>query len=137
MLIYKRFFKSFTVLSILLMISCSNLQRKENLNKMREAQNISQQLTDRHPASLNEQMLAIDVKKPTVCTVTLNSTDEREIFRKSLPNFNHIELADVSDQVINKSNRGGRWLENACNKGVKCDILVVSGHFAGTFWTCN
>jgi hypothetical protein len=64
----------------------------------------------------------------------MNSTDEREVFRKYLKGFNHIELADVSDQSLDNSLRGGRWMENACHKGIKCDILVMSGHFAGTFF---
>src|SRR5690606_4495191 len=64
-------------------------------------------------------------EKQTVCTITVNSADEREVFRASLPadRFDFVELVE----------RGRRdWLRSACARGVRCDVLVVSGHFAGT-----
>ena len=67
---------------------------------------------------------AIAADKPTVCTITVNSADEREVFREFLPSdrFEFVELAE----------RGQReWLGAACRRGVRCDVLVVSGHFAG------
>jgi hypothetical protein len=63
-------------------------------------------------------------QKDTVCTITVNSADEREVFRERLPagRFDFVELAE----------RGEReWLGAACRRGVQCDVLVVSGHFAG------
>ena len=61
----------------------------------------------------------------TVCTITVNSADEREAFREFLPaeRYRFVELAEP-----------GRpdWLGAACRKQVQCDVLVVSGHFAGT-----
>ena len=60
----------------------------------------------------------------TVCTVTVNSADEREVFRQHLPEsrFKFVELVE----------RGRPdWLASACEKKVQCDVLVVSGHFAG------
>jgi hypothetical protein len=61
----------------------------------------------------------------TVCTITVNSADEREAFREFLPAEHHrfVELAEP-----------GRpdWLGAACRRQVQCDVLVVSGHFAGT-----
>ncbi len=65
--------------------------------------------------------VAIAAKK-TVCTITVNSSDEREMFRRSLPpgDFDFVELVEH-----------GRpdWLAAACRKGVTCDVLLISGHF--------
>ena len=63
-------------------------------------------------------------QKATVCTVTVNSADEREAFRQYLPadKFDFVELVE----------RGRPdWLASACRQHVRCDILIVSGHFAG------
>src|SRR5947207_12583145 len=64
--------------------------------------------------------------KKTVCTITVNSPDEKEIFRRSLPDdqFDFVELVE----------RGRPdWLASACRQKVRCDLLVISGHFdAGT-----
>jgi hypothetical protein len=62
--------------------------------------------------------------KKTVCTITVNSPDEKEIFRRSLPadEFQFVELVE----------RGRPdWLASACSAGVRCDVLVISGHFDG------
>lgn len=61
----------------------------------------------------------------TVCTITVNSADEREAFRELLPadRYRFVELAE----------HGRRdWLGAACRAKVTCDVLVISGHFAGT-----
>ena len=63
--------------------------------------------------------------KQTVCTVTVNSPDERDVFRRYLPDdrFDFVELVE----------RGRPdWLRASCEKKVQCDVLLVSGHFAGT-----
>lgn len=60
--------------------------------------------------------------KRTVCTVTVNSPDEKEIFRQRLPEgeYQFVELVE----------RGrSDWLASACRQGVRCDLLVISGHF--------
>ena len=60
--------------------------------------------------------------KKTVCSITVNSPDEREMFQRSLPRdeFEFVELVE----------RGRPdWLESACRKGVRCDMLIISGHF--------
>ena len=60
--------------------------------------------------------------KKTVCTITVNSPDEKERFRRSLPEdgFQFVELVE----------RGRPdWLASACHKGVRCDVLLISGHF--------
>jgi hypothetical protein len=60
----------------------------------------------------------------TVCTITVNSTDEREVFRRHLPSeaFQVVELVE---------NGRSDWLDSACRAGVRCDVLVISGHFDG------
>ena len=66
----------------------------------------------------------VAMAKSTVCTVTVNSADEREAFRQNLPEdrYDFVELVE----------RGrSDWLAAACRKQVRCDVLVVSGHFAG------
>jgi len=68
---------------------------------------------------------AVHAQKSTVCTVTVNSPDEREQFRRYLPEdtFQFVELVE----------RGRPdWLASACRQKIECDLLVVSGHFAGT-----
>jgi hypothetical protein len=60
----------------------------------------------------------------TVCTITVNSPDEKEVLRRNLPSdkFQFVELVE----------RGrSDWLASACRKGVRCDVLVISGHFDG------
>lgn len=76
-------------------------------------------------ASIDDQMKRIDKSRKTVCTVTLNSDEEKDVFRAHLKGFNMVELADTKDS---------NWLQSACEKKVECDILLVSGHFAGTFF---
>ncbi len=60
----------------------------------------------------------------TVCTITVNSPDEKETFRRLLPQdeFQFVELVERG-----RSN----WLESACRQGVQCDVLLISGHFDG------
>src|SRR5688572_32021944 len=64
-------------------------------------------------------------ERQTVCTITLNSADEREAFRRHLPEgkFDFVELVERGNPD---------WLATSCRKGVRCDVLLVSGHFAGT-----
>jgi hypothetical protein len=60
----------------------------------------------------------------TVCTITVNSDDEREVLRRTLPpaDYDFVELVE----------RGRPdWLRGACEKRVRCDVLLISGHFDG------
>jgi hypothetical protein len=63
-------------------------------------------------------------RKTTVCTITVNSPDEKEAFRKHLPKdrFEFVELVE---------NGRPDWLARSCSRGIRCDMLIVSGHFAG------
>ena len=58
----------------------------------------------------------------TVCTVTINSSDEKDTFQRHLPrgDYRFVELVQ----------RGRRdWLASACQRRVSCDALIISGHF--------
>jgi hypothetical protein len=60
----------------------------------------------------------------TVCTITVNSPDERDSFRRNLPpgDYQFVELVE----------RGRPdWLASACQQQVQCDALIISGHFDG------
>src|SRR5215831_3143392 len=66
-------------------------------------------------------MTAVAAKR-TVCTITVNSANEKEAFRRHLPKYEFVELLE----------RGrADWLESACRRQVHCDVLIVSGHFNG------
>jgi len=69
--------------------------------------------------------LAAAAEKRTVCTITVNSADEKEAFRRHLPpnEYQFVELVE----------RGRPdWLASACRQQIRCDALIVSGHFNGT-----
>ena len=58
----------------------------------------------------------------TVCTVTINSSDEKDAFQRHLPrdNYRFVELVQRGQPD---------WLASACRRGVTCDALIISGHF--------
>src|SRR5689334_3710727 len=60
--------------------------------------------------------------KKTICTITVNSSDEREALRRHLPKgeYDFVELVEKGRDD---------WLADACHRGVQCDALVISGHF--------
>ena len=67
-------------------------------------------------------------QKPTVCTVTINSSEEKDIFQSYLgDDFNFVELTEFRENEKN-------WFLGACKAGIECDILVISGHFGGSFF---
>jgi hypothetical protein len=79
-----------------------------------------------------------------VCFLTLNSSDEKKIFKKRLSSerFNFIELMDFNPKG-NKYGKDGfepeAWFDNACTskKINRCDMIIISGHFtpyARTFY---
>ena len=63
-------------------------------------------------------------QRRTVCTITVNSADEKETFRRYLP-------ADQYDFVELVERGRPDWLASACRAGVRCDVLLISGHFDG------
>lgn len=66
--------------------------------------------------------LAASAAPKTVCTVTINSSDERDAFKRHLPpgDYQFVELVQHGQPD---------WFAQACKRGVTCDALVISGHF--------
>lgn len=67
---------------------------------------------------------AANAAPKTVCTITVNSPDEKETFQRHLPpgEYRFVELVE----------RGRPdWLASACQQRVSCDALIISGHFDG------
>ena len=58
----------------------------------------------------------------TVCTITVNSADEQEAFRRYLPaaRYRFVELVE---------RHRPDWLASACRAAIACDVLVISGHY--------
>jgi hypothetical protein len=72
----------------------------------------------------------IDPDKFTVIGMAINSDDEKKVFQSQIskyPNkFNpFVELKDMSDH---------NWFESPCQSGIRCDQLIISGHFGGEFF---
>jgi len=62
--------------------------------------------------------------RKTVCSITVNSPDEKDMFSRRLPpdRFQFVELVE----------RGRPdWLASACRQQIQCDIVVISGHYDG------
>jgi hypothetical protein len=77
-------------------------------------------------AAMLAALVAHDVQaqRKTVCTITVNSADEKDTFRRYLP-------ADQYDFVELVERGRPDWLASACHAGVRCDVLLISGHFDG------
>jgi hypothetical protein len=68
--------------------------------------------------------ISAQANKQTVCTITVNSADEKQAFRRHLPEskYRFVELVE----------RGRPdWLASACQARVSCDVLIISGHYDG------
>jgi hypothetical protein len=70
----------------------------------------------------------------TVCSATLHSEDEIATLRAHLPEdeFRFVELTELEAGGGERSSDD--WLGAACRSGIRCDVLVVSGHFGGSFF---
>lgn len=71
----------------------------------------------------------LDPNKYTVCAMTFNSTDEIDIYKKKMDPKYFNPVVEITD-----FDNGKGWLNAACKSGVQCDQLIVSGHFAGSFF---
>lgn len=86
------------------------------------------------------QALNAHAAKKNVCTITINSSHEKKVLQKYLPSrdFEFIELLPSSSSkgVLNDHDSESipDWLDNACREKIECDMLVISGHFGGTFF---
>lgn len=65
----------------------------------------------------------------TLCEITLNSKDEKQVFEKHLTpmGYQAIELAPEDD-------KDPLWFQKACQAVSHCDVMVISGHFGGLFF---
>jgi hypothetical protein len=64
----------------------------------------------------------VSAQPKTVCTVTINSSDEKDAFQRHLPRGEY--------QFVELVQRGQPdWLASARRRGVNCDVLIISGHF--------
>lgn len=71
------------------------------------------------------------VNAKTICTMTLNSSNEINVFKRfAQKNDRFIELTKFESET-DKSNS---WLSNACEENIQCDQVIISGHFAGSFF---
>lgn len=71
----------------------------------------------------------LDPKKSTVCSMTLNSDNERELFRQQIE-----KDKKTYNPIVELTELGGSdWFEKACRSGIKCDQLLISSHFSDTF----
>lgn len=72
--------------------------------------------------------------KKTVCSITVNSEEEKQSFQKLLPSssYQFVELLPQpdADRFIT---RDSDWMARSCQSQAHCDVLVISGHFAESF----
>jgi len=66
--------------------------------------------------------------QPTICSMTFNSDNEIRSFQKKMK-----PLGYKFHELVPQS-KDPNWFENACKSGIKCDVLVMSGHFGGLFF---
>ncbi|MDE0118693.1 MAG: hypothetical protein OXM55_01635 [Bdellovibrionales bacterium] len=72
--------------------------------------------------------------KYQICSITINSSDEIEIFKKHLSGSGHFEFIELVPLSEEAKPNDTHWFTEACRKGYSCDILVISGHFGGLFF---
>lgn len=80
-------------------------------------------------ASDRLEMRQIDPDKKTLCSITINSDTESQAFKKSFDpsQWNFVELA------TNREQGDSDFASKNCKPEIKCDVLVISGHFSGSF----
>ena len=65
----------------------------------------------------------------TLCTMTFNSNNEKRVFSQNLS-----PLGYKTVELVPSESKDPKWLDLACTSQIKCDILLVSGHFGGLFF---
>lgn len=78
--------------------------------------------------ALSVALLTQSIEAKTLCAMTFNSADEKQVFSKQLTPHGY-ELVELVPQ-----NKDPQWFSKACANVKACDILVVSGHFGGIFF---
>ena len=72
--------------------------------------------------------LSAAAEAKTVCAMTFNSENERAVFTKNLAPLGY-DIVELTPE-----NKDPRWFSSACKSQIKCDILLLSGHFGGLFF---
>ncbi len=67
--------------------------------------------------------------KYKVCTITINSSDEAQTFKSQL-NPSEFEFVELTASTPD-------WAQRSCRPNLNCDILIISGHFGGEFFSDN
>lgn len=67
----------------------------------------------------------------TVCSVTINSDDEIKAFKANLAASGNYRFVELIKEEAND------WFDQACNSGVSCDVLLISGHYGGHFFSLD
>ena len=79
--------------------------------------------------------------KINVCTLTINSSNEKDEFKRMLgtKDFNFIEI--LNKRTIKSIDKRGKnpwkddWIGQRCrefsDQNINCDILIISGYFTG------
>ncbi len=69
--------------------------------------------------------------KKNLCSITINSSDEAQLFKSQLSpkQWNFIEIAPTDASSGSKN-----WFSEACQQNIRCDVLIISGHFGGFFF---
>lgn len=75
---------------------------------------------------------ALAQDKINACFITINSSEEKHSFTKHLSTGKNAGKFEFHELVPDSGEFD--WFENACKKNIRCDLLVVSGHFAGSFF---
>ena len=80
---------------------------------------------------------AFSGEKMNACFVTINSSEEKHVFQQALStgkNAGKFEFHELVPENSSESDQRGDWFEQACKKNIRCDIMVISGHFGGSFF---
>lgn len=72
--------------------------------------------------------LSAAAEAKTVCTMTFNSENERTVFTKNLAPLGY-DIVELTPE-----NKDPNWFSRSCNSNIKCDIVLMSGHFGGLFF---
>lgn len=76
-------------------------------------------------STVSRSVAAEDVQN--ICSITINSDDELVAFKDALNPTGLYKFTELT-------NKDPKWFEQACQSRVKCDVLIISGHFGGTFF---
>lgn len=61
--------------------------------------------------------------------MTFNSDDEKRVIQQFYSQYPQHTITELVPEA-----RDGQWFQKVCSSGVKCDALVISGHFGGLFF---